>query len=50
MTQPRRSPKKPYVAPRLRRYGDLRRLTGGGTKTRSEANVLGPKTKATGAA
>lgn len=46
MNKPRHPNKKPYTPPRLRCYGDLRRLTGGGTKSRSEANVAGPKTKA----
>ena len=50
MDKPRRPTKKPYAPPRLRRYGDLRRLTGGGAQNRSEANVVGPKTKPTGAA
>lgn len=36
MNRPTPSPKKPYTAPRLRRYGDLRRITLGGTKTRQE--------------
>lgn len=49
MAQPKRSPKKPYTTPRLRCYGDLRRLTGGSTKSRSEtSNTAGPKTKTTG--
>lgn len=45
MNRPGRTPKKPYTTPRLRLYGDLRKLTGGGTKNRSETNVAGPKTK-----
>lgn len=50
MDKPRRPPKKPYTAPRLRRYGDLRQLTRGGAQNRSEQNVAGPKTKTTGGA
>jgi len=37
--------KKPYRPPRLRRYGDLRSLTGGNNKTRKEV-AIPPKTKA----
>ena len=36
-------PKKPYAAPRLRSYGDLRKLTGGGTRAGAERG--GAKTK-----
>lgn len=51
MNQPRRLPKKPYTAPRLRCYGDLRKLTGGGTRSKDETNtVTGPKTRPIGAA
>ncbi|MBI4638604.1 MAG: lasso RiPP family leader peptide-containing protein [Candidatus Rokubacteria bacterium] len=45
MTRPVEPRKKPYTPPRLRRYGDLRTLTGGARKTKVEAGV---KTKATG--
>jgi hypothetical protein len=48
MTTPKRV-KKPYSSPRLRRYGDLRALTAGGTRAKNEANSganPGPKTRA----
>lgn len=47
MTRAGRPRKKPYTPPRLRRYGDLRTLTGGNKKTKSEAT--GVKTKLGGA-
>ena len=37
-------PKKPYTAPRLRSYGDLRKLTGGSTRAGGERG--GAKTRA----
>ena len=46
-----RSSKKPYTAPRLTRYGDLKTLTGGQRRTRNEPNTgpsPGPKTRAGG--
>lgn len=46
MNKLNRPAKKPYTPPRLRCYGDLRTLTRGGAKNRSEANVAGPKTRA----
>lgn len=49
MNQPRRQTKKPYTPPRLSRYGDLRTLTGGGTKSKDETNTIAtPKTRAVG--
>ena len=47
MNKPMHPAKKPYTPPRLRRYGDLRRLTKGGVKQKDEANQLAtPKTRA----
>ncbi len=43
--EPRR--KKPYTPPRLKRYGDLRTLTGGNRARKNEGAGL-PKTKSTG--
>lgn len=44
-----RPPKKPYATPRLRRYGDLKTLTRGGTKNRDETNTITtPKTRPQG--
>ena len=41
--------KKPYRPPSLRRYGDLRTLTGGGGRKNSENNVPQvPKTRPVG--
>lgn len=46
MDKPRRPPKKPWSPPRLRRYGDLRTLTRGGTKPRDELHTfVGPRTR-----
>lgn len=47
MDKPNRTPKKPYTPPRLRCYGNLRKLTGGIRKNKTEANVnaVGSKTK-----
>lgn len=47
MTTPRRPPKKPYAAPRLQRYGDLRTLTRGAKSTKVEGGGAA-KTKLTG--
>jgi len=48
MSKPRRPRKKPYTAPRLRCYGDLKSLTQGGIKQKDESNVLAaPKTRPT---
>lgn len=43
MNKPECPPKKPYTTPCLRCYGDLRRLTGGTTKSGRE--VAGSRTK-----
>jgi hypothetical protein len=43
MTKPPDAPKKPYRAPRLTRFGDLRTLTRGNKKNKAEAS--GVKTK-----
>ena len=41
--------RKQYKTPRLRRYGDFRTLTQGGTKKKNESNTMqGPKTRAGG--
>lgn len=50
MVRPKRSLKKPYSAPSLRCYGDLRRLTGGSSNKKNEGGAGGPKTKSSGAA
>jgi hypothetical protein len=47
MTKPARPNKKPYRPPRLTRFGDLRTLTRGNQKTKTEPS--GMKTKAGGA-
>lgn len=41
-----REGRKPYAPPRLIKYGDLRRLTGGSSNKKTEAGGIGPKTKA----
>jgi len=43
MTKPTRPARKPYRAPRLTRFGDLRTLTRGNNKTKNEPT--GTKTK-----
>ena len=43
MTQPRQERKKKYAPPRLRRYGDLRTLTLGNKRNKTEPT--GVKTK-----
>lgn len=46
MEKTNRQRKKRYTPPRLRRYGDLRTLTQGGTKPKNEAgDTVGPRTK-----
>lgn len=47
MSTSQRPPKKPYTAPRLRCYGNLRKLTGGvrKDKTEAQANAIGSKTR-----
>ncbi|PYM30261.1 MAG: hypothetical protein DMD80_04225 [Candidatus Rokuibacteriota bacterium] len=47
MSKPARPTRKPYRPPRLTRFGDLRTLTRGNMKTRTEPS--GMKTKAGGA-
>jgi hypothetical protein len=47
MTKPSRPQRKPYRAPRLTKFGDLRRITLGGRKNRTEPT--GPKTRMGGA-
>jgi len=44
MMKPARPPRKPYRAPRLTKFGDLRRLTQGDAKTKPEGGG-GAKTK-----
>ena len=43
MTTPGKRPRKPYRAPRLKRFGDLRTLTRGNNKNKGEPS--GVKTK-----
>lgn len=40
MNKSRRPRKRAYTPPRLRCYGDLRKLTGGGVQTHTEANAV----------
>ena len=44
MTKPARPPRKPYRAPRLTKFGNLRQLTQGDAKTKPEGGG-GAKTK-----
>ena len=52
MAAPKRIPKKSYTPPKLTRYGDLKTLTGGQNKAKTEQSSLasGNKTKASGTA
>jgi hypothetical protein len=43
MTKPSRPRRKPYRPPRLRKFGDLRTLTGGNRRNRTEPS--GVKTR-----